>query len=206
MAGSQVYRFLRAIFLLFVFLSIGCSSTTDRKAKSFSVNHSSSDNIFCTISAGVWNCDSVTPKTPIQKILKKSISTKKLDELETQNVSRPKKNIKRKSRKITKDSTSIPVVLVTFDDDSVVLTKQSKVDLEAAIKDTKGYNVEVHSYIYPKSSKQEEWLAFDRAQRVKAFLQSVSSLTVSIKRADRPYAKDSLIGKSQVAAYLTNTH
>lgn len=206
MAGSQSYKSLRAIFLLFAFLSIGCSTTTDRNTQSLSIKHSSPDNVFCTISAGAWNCDSATPKTPIQKVSKKTTSSKKESASTAQSVSRSNKISNLNPRTVKKDSISIPLIIISFDDDSAALTKQSEEKLRQMIKDLKGYALEVHSYIYPKSSKQEEWLAFDRAQRVKAFLESISSLTVSIKRADRPYAKDSRIGKSQVAVYLTNTH
>lgn len=208
MAGSlpQLSFHLRAIYLLGTFaLLIGCSTVKDQTTKSLSDNLSS-DDTFCTISAGVWNCDSVTPKTPIQKALKKTTSSKKQNASEAQGVSRSKKITHMNSEKVKKDPISIPLIIVSFDDDSVAVTKQHEEKLREIINDLNGYALEVHSYIYPESSKQEEWLAFDRAQRVKAFLESFSSLTVSIKRADHPYTEDSSIGKSQVAVYLANTH
>ncbi len=93
MAGSQGYKSLRAMFLLSVCSSIGCA-TTDRNTQSLSVKHSLSDNVVCTISAGsagAWNCDSVTPKTPIQKVSKNMTSSKKLNTSEAQDGSRSKK-------------------------------------------------------------------------------------------------------------------
>ena len=54
--------------LCIVFSSAGCSGFPDQSTlgKPLSDGQRPPENVFCTISAGIWNCDAVTPKTPVQ--------------------------------------------------------------------------------------------------------------------------------------------
>lgn len=197
----------QALLLLCIFSAVGCSTVSDHNVVDTQVSNSQlvDDNVFCIISAGVWNCDSVTPKTPIKRTVNPPVATEQSGNSVTERVRKTiRKKHKRKFQKKTpRSATPKLLAVVQFPADSAVLSDQLQITLAAALEGIKGRGIEVHSYIDSSgTTPEEEWLAFDRAQVVKAYLETVSDLTISIQRAD---LTDSVVmkdGDPQISLYL----
>ena len=204
----------QALLLLCIFFpTIGCSTVSDRTVVDTPVQNSQlvGDNVFCIISAGVWNCDSVTPKTPILKV-NPSVATGQSAGSVTDRV---RKTIRKKhhhkfhhrkfQKKTPRSATPKPLAVVQFPADSAVLSEQWKITLAAAVEGIKGRGIEIHSYIdLSGTAAEEEQLAFDRAQAVKAYLETVSDLAISIQRAEHSGSDTVKNGNSQLTVYLAN--
>ena len=170
---------------MFVLQIMGCTSLPNRQIPSElgvkqmpgKLEGMPAEYVFCDMSGGIWGCESVTPKTPIQyvavnhgnstaitdavqKVLGGVISSK-----DGENIASEMRDGKEK-----KIPEGTPIATIYFNFDSSELDAGAKIILLDVLEKINGGNVEIHGYTDNVGSEQyNDWLGLRRAEEVKDF-------------------------------------